>query len=190
MTTAATGSSAEARVSDLVAALAARQATPGGGAAAAIAAALGCAAGAMAARYTDGPKHAAVADAAAHLATVLDAAAAACLTLADADAAAYAAVRSAKAAKDDAAIARAEAAATQVPVELLATCAVQAAALAGFVGDCNRWLLSDVQVGVHLLAGAGRAAARTLAVNRPSAEVDAVARAHLAALATAEAALG
>lgn len=190
MTAAATGSSADARVGELVAALAARQATPGGGAAAAIAAALGCAAGAMAARYTDGPKHAAVATAAANLANVLDAAAAACLTLADADAAAYAAVRAAKAAKDAVAIGEAETVAAQVPAELLATCAVHAAALAAFASDCNRWLLSDVQVGVHLLAGAGRAAARTLAVNQPSADVDAVARTHLAALATAEAALG
>lgn len=184
------GGAADERIGALIAALAARQATPGGGAAAAIAAALGCAAGAMAARYTDGPKHAAVALAATNLATALDAAAASCLRLADADAAAYAAVRKAKAEQNETAVTAAETAAAQVPAELLAACALHASALAAFRDDCNRWLRSDIEVGVHLLAGAGRAAARTLAVNRPSASVLAVAEAHVAALALAEAALG
>ena len=52
---------ADRPIGGFIASLSARTAIPGGGAAAAIAAALGCAAGAMAARYTTGPKWAAVA---------------------------------------------------------------------------------------------------------------------------------
>jgi methenyltetrahydrofolate cyclohydrolase len=181
---------ADSTVTDLVVALAKRQPSPGGGAAAAIAAALGCAAGAMAARYTDGPKHAAVAETAANLAVILDAAAADCLRLADADAKAYAAVRAAKASKDAAAIAETEAKAAAVPADLLAACALHAASLAAFAGDCNRWLISDVQVGVHLLAGAGRAAWRTLLVNQPTDAICAIAQTQLTALDQAEASLG
>ncbi len=173
----------------LIHALSQRTSTPGGGAAAAITAALGCAAGAMAARYTDGPKHADVAAVAVHLAALLDAAATDCLRLATADADSYAAVRAAKASKDADAIAQAEHLAAQVPADLLAACALHARTLAAFAPDCNRWLLSDVQVGVHLLAGAGRAAMRTLAVNNPDTDMAAVARTHISALADAEAAL-
>lgn len=180
---------ATAAVGDLVAALARREPTPGGGAAAAVAAALGCAAGAMAARYTDGPKHQAVEAAAANLAQVLDHAAADCLRLAEADAQAYSAVRAAKATKDAAAIRAAETAAAAIPADLLAACAIHAAGLAAFRDDCNRWLRSDVEVGVHLLAGAGRAAWRTLLVNNPDDTTRAIAQAHLATLATAEAGL-
>jgi len=176
-------------IGELIHSLAQRTSTPGGGAAAAIAAALGCSAEAMAARYTDGPKHALVSAAAANLATLLDAAAADCLRLATADADSYAAVRAAKASKDANTIAQAERQAAQVPADLLAACALHARTLAAFAPDCNRWLLSDVQVGVHLLAGAGRAAMRTLAVNNPDAEMLAGARTHVAALAEAEAAL-
>lgn len=176
-------------VGDLVAALARREPTPGGGAAAAIAAALGCAAGAMAARYTDGPKHQAVEAAAANLAKVLDQAAADCLRLAEADAQAYARVRAAKATKDAVAIRAAEAAAAAIPADLLAACAIHAAGLGAFRGDCNHWLRSDVEVGVHLLAGAGRAAWRTLLVNSPDDTTRATAQAHLAALAATEAEL-
>lgn len=179
----------ELPIGELIQALAQRTSTPGGGAAAALTAALGCAAGAMAARYTDGPKYAGVAAAAAHLANLLDAAASDCLRLATEDADSYAAVRAAKVTKNAANIAEAERQAAQVPAELLATCAIHARTLATFAPDCNRWLLSDVQVGVHLLAGAGRAAMRTLAVNNPDAEILAVARAHVTALADAESAL-
>lgn len=176
-------------VADVVAALGRKEPTPGGGAAAAISAALGCAAGAMAARYTTGPKHAAVAEAAEALAQVLDAAAADCLRLAEADAKAYATVREAKASKDEQRIRTAETEAARIPGDLLAACALHSAALAAFQSDCNRWLLSDVQVGIHLLAGAGRAAWRTLLVNRPGDAERRVAASHLAALDDAEAAI-
>lgn len=179
---------ADDAVSALVAGLAARMPAPGGGAAAAVAAALGCAAGAMAARYTTGPRFPDTGPMAEALAGVLDGAAAACLRAADADADAYAAVGAARKAKDPAALAAAEVRARAVPADLLAACALHAAGLAAFLPDCNPHLVSDVKVGIHLLAGGGRAAWQTLLVNRPDDEDRRVGEAHLAALATAESA--
>ncbi len=173
-------------VTALIDALASRTSTPGGGAAAAIAAALGCAAGAMATRYTAGPKYATVADDAQRFGDVLTNAAEACARLGDADAAAYAAVTTARKAKDAAATASAEQRASAVPADLLALCALHAAGLASFIPTCNPYLVSDVKVGIHLLAGAGRAAWQTLLVNNPTAPVRAIATAHLDALTKAE----
>jgi methenyltetrahydrofolate cyclohydrolase len=177
---------ASSTVDALVGALAERTPVPGGGAAAAVAAALGCAAGAMAARYTSGPKHAAVEAEARAFADLLAGAATACEQLGDADAEAYAAVGAARKTKDAALITAAEQRAAAVPADLLALCAQHAAGLAAFIPICNPWLVSDVKVGIHLLAGAGRAAWQTLLVNKPTVEVAAVARTHLATLAHAE----
>src|SRR4051812_19516851 len=90
------GSLAQGSVADLVARLAARAPAPGGGAPAAIAGAIGCATGAMAARYTPGPKWADRSATAEALAAELDDAAARLLALADEDAAAFAAVGAAR----------------------------------------------------------------------------------------------
>jgi len=189
MTAAADGGAcADATIAGFIARLSARTATPGGGAAAALAAALGCAAGAMAARYTTGAKWGALSAQAESLALALDIASAACLVLADADAAAYAAVRSARATGDAAAVDRAERSAAAVPGDLLAACARTAAALHDFLPRCNPQLVSDVAVGIHLLAGAGRAAWQTLLVNHPGAAVQAIARTHLDRLGQADAA--
>jgi formiminotetrahydrofolate cyclodeaminase len=151
-----------------------------------VAAALGCAAGAMAARYTTGPRWAAVGARAEAIAQALDEAASACLRFGDADALAYAALTAARKSKDEAAIATASRSALGVPLELLAACARQAAALADFLPACNPQLASDVKVGIHLLAGAGRAAWQTLLVNQPDATQQGAAAAHLLALASAE----
>lgn len=173
-------------IDDLVAALGTRTPVPGGGAAAAIAAALGCAAGAMAARYTSGPKYAAVEAEVQRFGEVLTQAARECARLGDADAEAYAAVGIARKSKDAATLTAAERRAAQIPADLLAACAVHAAGLAAFIPTCNPFLVSDVKVGIHLLAGAGRAAWQTLLVNNPDAPLRAVARNHLEALAAAE----
>ena len=170
----------------LITDLAARTPTPGGGAAAAAAAALGCAAGAMAARYTTGEKWAAVSARAQALVQALDEAAAACLRLGEADALAYANVTMARKAKDEAAFATANQAAQGVPAALLDACAQNAAALADFLPACNPHLTSDVKVGIHLLAGAGRAAWQTLMVNRPDVAQQSLAATHLLTLANAE----
>ena len=173
-------------ISDLIGALAARTSTPGGGAAAAITAALGCAAGAMATRYTAGAKYATVETAALHLGDLLVLAARDCIRLGDADAAAYAAVTIAKKAKDSAAIVVAEQRASAVPADLLATCADHATELARFMASCNPHLLSDVKVGIQLLAGAGRAAWQTLLVNHPNQQLRDTAATHLERLLLAD----
>ncbi len=181
---------ADGGIAAFVRALSARTPTPGGGAAAAVTAALGCATGALAARYTTGKNWAAISAQAENLALSLDDAATQALALADADAAAFAAVGVARKAGDVAALATAERAAAAVPAELLALCALHASALRGFMSVANPQLLSDVKVALHLLAGAGRAAWQTLLVNRPDADTEAIARAHLAELTRAESALG
>ncbi|HEX3135728.1 MAG TPA: cyclodeaminase/cyclohydrolase family protein [Planctomycetota bacterium] len=170
----------------VIGALAERTPVPGGGAAAAIAAALGCAAGAMAARYTSGPKYAAIEAEARNFGDLLAAAALDCTRLGDADAEAYAAVGAGRKTKDAIAIAEAELRAATVPADLLALCAQHAAGLAAFIPTSNPYLVSDVKVGIHLLAGAGRAAWQTLLVNRPDATVLRVAQTHLTALDAAE----
>lgn len=170
-----------------ITALAQRTPAPGGGAAAAIAAALGCAAGAMAARYTTGSKWSEVSAQAQSLAELFDGAATECLRLADADAAAYAAVGAARKAGDALALAQAEAEAARIPLDLLTLCAMHSNHLAEFAPRCNPNLLSDVKVGIHLLAGAGRAAWQTLLVNRPTEQVLGGARKLLAVLAQMEA---
>ncbi len=173
-------------IGDFARDLAARTPAPGGGAAAAIAAALGAAAGAMAARYTTGPRFPAVHAQAEALASLLDAAAVGFLAAADADATAYAAVGAARKAKDAAATAAAEERARAVPAGLLADCAAHAVALRGFLAACNPHLVSDVKVGIHLLAGAGRAAWQTVLVNHPGPAALAAARGHLETLAQAD----
>jgi methenyltetrahydrofolate cyclohydrolase len=173
-------------LNELLTALQAKTPTPGGGAAAAIAAALGCATGAMAARYTSGVKYAAVEQAAQQTADALSKTATTCVQLGDADAAAYAAVSAAKKNKDTHTIEQATRHAAQIPADLLALCAEQATHLAAFIPSCNPYLRSDVYVAIHLLAGAGRAAWQTILINQPSSELTASAKKHLAALAAAE----
>jgi formiminotetrahydrofolate cyclodeaminase len=170
-------------------ALAARQPAPGGGAAAAVAAAIACASGAMAARYTTGERWAERSAEATALAETLDLAARELTALADEDAAAYAAVQAARKAKDTAAQSAAEAEAMAVPVRLLAGCARHAEALAAFSPRCNPHLVSDVEVALHLLAGAARAAWRTLLVNRPTPALEQAGAADLARCTAAEPAL-
>lgn len=171
---------------DVVIALAQRTPAPGGGAAAAIAAALGCAAGAMAARYTTGVKYADRSPQAEALAETLDRTACTCLRLAEADSEAYAALIAARKNRDEPAIAAAATAAATVPATLLETCATQAQALATFLPLSNPHLRSDVKVGIHLLAGGGRAAWQTLLVNVLDPTTEQTARARLAQLDAAE----
>jgi formiminotetrahydrofolate cyclodeaminase len=173
-------------VGDLLERLSARTPTPGGGAAAAVAAAIGCAAGAMAARYTTGLRWVDRQAAAEALALALDEAAGEFLTLAEEDSAAFAALTQARRGTDQADVAAAEARSTAVPAEVLAQCAIQAAGLQGFRPRCNPQLVSDVDVAIALLAGAGRAAAATLLSNRLNEELRSTAQAHLESLASSE----
>ncbi|MEK7414342.1 MAG: cyclodeaminase/cyclohydrolase family protein [Planctomycetota bacterium] len=177
---------ADRPIGGFIASLSARTAIPGGGAAAAIAAALGCAAGAMAARYTTGPKWADRAVAAEALACSLDATAAHALALASEDELAFSAAQAARSAKDAVAIAAAEARAGVIPLSIARMCADQVEALAQFLPQCNPQLVSDVHVGIHLLAGAARAACATVAANNPPAEIKAASAALLERCAASE----
>lgn len=173
-------------IASFVAALSARQPTPGGGASAAVTAAIACATAAMACRYTTGEKWAAVSAEAEALVQQLDRWRDDALRFADADATAYAAVGVAKKTKDVVLVAAANEAAAAVPAGLIALCGKAAEACAYFRPRCNPWLVSDVDTALHLLAGAGRAAERTLLINQPSqASID-QARHTLSALSAAE----
>lgn len=153
--------------------LAAQQPTPGGGAAAAVSAAMGAAAAHMAAAYTQRPKDVA-SGAAAHADTCrqcMDIAA--LLETAHADAAAYQALQ--RTWKKDCAMTQTEIQAIQaqalhVPTQLVEACHARIQAIQKFWPHCNPNITSDAAVGIHLLAGAARAAYQTVLVNRPPAE--------------------
>ena len=91
------------------------------------------------------------------------------LAVADADAAAYGALQASW--RDDAmsADAKAEAAARAlaVPVGLVRAAHAKVALIGAFLPSCNPTIASDAKVGIHLLAGAARAAFQTVLVNAP-----------------------
>ena len=137
-------------------------------------AATGAAAARMASAYTTRKKD--VASGAAEQAQVLQAKLdeGMLLATADKDAEAYADLqrtwtkeaRDTMPAEEKAAI---EAAALAVPVKLVDDCAAQVQAIEDFLPHCNPNITSDAKVGIHLLAGAARAAYQTALVNDPDA---------------------
>ena len=161
----------DAPLAELLDRLAARAPVPGGGAAACLAAAVGCAVAAMAVRYTTGKKWADRAVEAASLAERLDTDRAAFLSLAEEDARAYEAL--AAALKDPGTgpeeRRRLEREAAEVPLRFLRRCAAAAAALAAFRDRCNARLACDLDAGSELLAGAARAALGIMLSNDPEA---------------------
>mmetsp|Transcript_118361 Transcript_118361/g.377298 ORF Transcript_118361/g.377298 Transcript_118361/m.377298 type:complete len:121 (+) Transcript_118361:298-660(+) len=95
--------------------------------------------------------------------------------IADADAAAYAELQATW--KKDCTLSDDEKKAVQdrvlaVPCDLLRLCHAQAEAVADFLPQCNPGIISDAKVALHLLAGAGRAAYQTVAVNNPPEELN------------------
>jgi formiminotetrahydrofolate cyclodeaminase len=159
-------------VETVVTQLCAKVPTPGGGAAAAVAASLGAASGSMASIYTTRKKDEAsgIAETARALAQQLENAANECLEIADRDAQAYAALQSTW--KKDSGlsperVAEIQATALEVPASLVRLCHAQASSVHGFMGKCNPGIISDAWVSIHLLAGAGRAAYQTVLVNKP-----------------------
>ncbi|CAB9496496.1 expressed unknown protein [Seminavis robusta] len=155
-----------------LAALAAKQSTPGGGAAAAVGAGLGSAAASMSAAYTQRKKdrESGAAVMAEALVAKLDFAKA--LQAADDDASAYADLQrtwkdTEMSAEEKKAI---EARALAVPVSLVEMCHDYILAIQGFLPDCNSNITSDAKVGIHQLAGAARAAYQTVLVNSPPQE--------------------
>ena len=152
--------------------LAAKQPTPGGGAAAAIGASIGSAAAAMAAEYTQRKKdkESGAAEIATKLITSLDVTP--LLQAADDDATAYSDLQ--RTWKDNNMSSEEketiEARALSIPTELLEMCHERIHQIHNFLPHCNSNITSDAKVGIHQLAGAARAAYQTVLVNSPDEE--------------------
>jgi formiminotetrahydrofolate cyclodeaminase len=164
----------ELSIESFCAALAAKHPTPGGGGAAAIGAAVGAAAASMSAAYTQRKKDEAsgAAEEARKLQSQLELLP--LLNGADDDAKAYSDLQATwksdhggfSAEELEAILARA----LEVPTNLVAKCHEHIVAIQAFLEHCNPSISSDAKVGIHLLAGAARAAYQTALVNKPSAE--------------------
>ncbi|MDA3960602.1 MAG: cyclodeaminase/cyclohydrolase family protein [Planctomycetota bacterium] len=181
-------STAATAIGDWVTQLGARQPTPGGGAAAALAAATGAALGAMAARYTTGKRWADRSGQTEPLIALLDTLAAGFLDLADRDAKAYAALQASWKQNDldPATKAQIEDDARAVPATILERCADSCESIATFVPNCNPMIVSDAKAAIHLLAGAARAAWHTLLINQPNTDMQSRAEAQLQRCSAAE----
>jgi formiminotetrahydrofolate cyclodeaminase len=149
-------------VEQFLANLAAKQPTPGGGAAAAIGASIGSAAASMAASYTQRKKdkESGAAERAESLIVALEVSS--LLQAADDDAVAYADLQrtwskdsNGMSVEEKAAI---EARALAIPTKLLETCHSRILQIHNFLPHCNPNIQSDAKVGMHQLAGAARAA--------------------------------
>lgn len=149
-------------VEQFLANLAAKQPTPGGGAAAAIGASIGSAAASMAAAYTQRKKDrvSGAADRAESLIAALEISP--LLKAADDDAVAYADLqRTWNNDSDNISVeekAAIEARALAIPTKLLEACHSRILQINDFLPHCNPNITSDAKVGIHQLAGAARAA--------------------------------
>lgn len=160
------------QIGKFVHSLAAKQPTPGGGAAAAVGAAIGASAASMAAAYTQRKKDI-DSGAAAKAQTLIDSFHLDdLLKAADDDAEAYADLQRTwkDASLTDEEKAKIEARALAVPTTLLEKCHSHILAIQEFLPHCNPNIVSDAKVGIHQLAGAARAAFQTVMVNKPCTE--------------------
>ncbi len=166
---------AEMTLGGFVEALASKAPVPGGGAAAAVSAALGASLTAMVVRLSlDRPKYADHSALHAEALERSDAARARFLELADADATAYAAYRAARSLPHEteqeteareAATREAARGAAQVPLEVVKACHAQVELVERVVGRTNLYVASDLDVAALLLDSAARAAAANVRVN-------------------------
>jgi formiminotetrahydrofolate cyclodeaminase len=169
---------ADQRLGEFLEALASDQPAPGGGAAAAVSAALAASLTAMVVRLSlDRPKSADFADLHAEVLAASDAASEHFLELADEDASAYASYRAARSlprgteaeiAAREAAIRDAARIATRVPLELVKACQAQVELVDRCAGRTNLYVASDLEVAALLLDSASRAAAANVRANLPS----------------------
>lgn len=164
---------AEYSIDEFCTVLSSKQPTPGGGASAAISAAIGAATASMSAAYTQRKKdqESGAAEHARQLISTLDLSP--LLRLADADVQAYNDLQSTW--KKDCTLSSEEiseiqARALRVPTTLLEACHSRIVAVQTFLPHCNPNITSDAKVGIHQLAGAARAAYQTVLVNTPPAE--------------------
>lgn len=176
--TAPTDPVADQNLGGFLEALASEQPVPGGGAAAAVSAALAASLTAMVVRLSlDRPKYAEFAALHDEALAASDATRRRFLQLADEDAAAYAAYRAARSMprETDAQQEAREAAtrdaarvATKVPLEVVRTCQAQVELVDRCAGRTNLYVASDLEVAALLLDSAARAAAANVRVNLPS----------------------
>jgi formiminotetrahydrofolate cyclodeaminase len=173
MPTITTPSLAEQSIQDFCTVLASKQATPGGGASAAISAAIGAATASMSAAYTQRQKDEAsgAAEQARQLLATMELPA--LLSMADDDVRAYQDLQStwkkdSGLSEDD--IQQIQARALTVPTLLLEACHARIRSVHDFLPHCNPNITSDAKVGIHQLAGAARAAYQTVLVNSPPVE--------------------
>lgn len=161
-------------IGSFIKALAGKQPTPGGGAAAAVGAALGAAAAHMSAVYTQRPRdrESGAALTAQSLMERFLPAIDSFLEGADKDAEAYQQLQRTwkEPDMDPTEKASIQARALQVPTDLLEKCHGCIVEIDAFLPLCNRSITSDAKVGIHQLAGAARAAYQTVLVNSPSRE--------------------
>jgi methenyltetrahydrofolate cyclohydrolase len=158
------------KIDDFCTMLASKHPTPGGGASAAIGAAIGAATASMSAAYTQRPKdeESGAAEQARRLISTMDVPS--LLSMADDDVQAYKDLQSTW--KKDSALSAQDvksiqARALQVPTILLEACHARILAIKAFLPHCNAMITSDAKVGMHQLAGAARAAYQTVLVNSP-----------------------
>ncbi len=187
-----TGPLTDQRLGDFLEALASEEPAPGGGAAAALSAALAASLTAMVVRLSlDRPKYADFADLHSEALAASDLAWARFVELADADATAYAAYRAARslphgtAAEEEArSVATRDAArsATTVPLQVVRTCHAQMELVDRVAGRTNLYVASDLEVAALLLDSAARAAAVNIRANLPSVKDDGYASAVTAEL--------
>ena len=160
-------------IQDFCDVLSSKQPTPGGGASAAVGAAIGAGTAAMSASYTQRKKdeESGAADAARTMIAKMDLAS--LLSMADDDVTAYKSLQSTW--KKDSGLTpdqvkEIEANALKVPTVLMEACHERILAVQEFLPKCNPNITSDAKVGIHQLAGAARSAYQTVLVNYPPEE--------------------
>jgi len=158
------------RIQEFCDILSSKQPTPGGGASAAIGAAIGAGTAAMSGSYTQRKKDedSGAAESARAMISKMDLSA--LLSMADDDVAAYKSLQSTW--KKDSGLTLdqkrdIEANALRVPTVLLEACYERILAVQEFLPKCNPNITSDAKVGIHQLAGAARSAYQTVLVNSP-----------------------
>ena len=172
-------------LSTFLTSLSAKQPTPGGGASAAVSAAIGTATAQMAANYTQ-RKTGIVSGSTEKAHTFLDGTSTSIQTFlqaADDDVNAYAgllkiyrkkrenkATCAATASAMEQEMKEMEARALAVPVRLVELCHQSVLSIQSFLPHCNPRTVSDAKAGIHQLAGAARAAYQTALANNPNAE--------------------
>jgi len=160
-------------IKDFCEVLSSKQPTPGGGASAAITAAIGAGTAAMSGAYTQRKKDEAsgAAETARTMITKMNLEA--LLSMADDDVVAYQSLQSTW--KKDSGLTPEqvkdiEANALLVPTVLMEACHERILVIRDFLPKCNPTITSDAKVGIHQLAGAARSAYQTVLVNTPPEE--------------------